>query len=141
MIVTCFVLQKFLTNLHVLILPSTVFYGCSLVSVLSVGIRNNQERIRQFFLPHEFGLNNNSSSILFYNYTSKPSTVCILKSALSEGLTPIHKVILLQFRLAWFQSNLLHRKYGFVNTFANPMMHHLTDFVTKLYLYIPMEPT
>ena len=32
-----------------------------------------------FYLPHEFGLNNISSSLLFYSYTSKPSAVCILK--------------------------------------------------------------
>ena len=41
-----------------------------------------------FYLPHKFGLNNISSSFSFYNYTSKGPAVCMLKSALSEDLTP-----------------------------------------------------
>jgi len=67
----------------------------------------NKKEYDNPFLTHEFGLNNISSSFLFYNYTSKPPAVCILKSAPSEGLSPIYKVILPQFRSAWFQNKVI----------------------------------
>ena len=60
--------RKLLPKWHVLILHSTVFYGCSLASVLSVGIQLEsaitKKEYGNFYWPHEFDLNNISSSFL-----------------------------------------------------------------------------
>ena len=93
-----------------------------------------------FYLPLEFDLNNISSIFLVLQLYFKALSRLHIKISSLWRFNPD-----LQGHLATIEAcmvskyNLFHRKYGFVNTFANPMMHHLTDFVTKLYLSIPKE--